>query len=160
MNLIKICVWTCDMTSRSYFDKMNSTLGSVVPLAMFVKASQKASFLWGLCGTLGGVPGNSRSRPFPRMKDSDSHSRIMGMDFFIPFPFPNCGNVFFHSLPVLELWVWIIFIPFTLPHLPFHRREPWRESKYCKRYQTSNIFRFLYISYNNLYWGGKLSLGE
>ena len=33
-NLIKICVWTCDMTSSSYFDKMNSTLGSVVPLAM------------------------------------------------------------------------------------------------------------------------------
>ena len=31
----KICVWTCDMTSRSYFFKMNSTLGSVVPLAMF-----------------------------------------------------------------------------------------------------------------------------
>ena len=25
MNLIKICVWTCDMTSRSYFSKMNST---------------------------------------------------------------------------------------------------------------------------------------
>ena len=24
------------MTSRSYFDKMNSTLGSVVPLAMFL----------------------------------------------------------------------------------------------------------------------------
>ena len=35
MNLIKICVWTCDTTSRSYFNKMNSTLGSVVPLAMF-----------------------------------------------------------------------------------------------------------------------------
>ena len=34
-NLLKICVWTCDMTSRSYFGKMNSTLGSVVPLAMF-----------------------------------------------------------------------------------------------------------------------------
>ena len=33
--MIKICVWTCDMTSRSYFGKMNSTLGSVVPLAMF-----------------------------------------------------------------------------------------------------------------------------
>ena len=31
----QICVWTCDITSRSYFDKMNSTLGSVVPLAMF-----------------------------------------------------------------------------------------------------------------------------
>ena len=35
MNLIKICVWTCDMTSRSYFDKMNSTLRSIVPLAIF-----------------------------------------------------------------------------------------------------------------------------
>ena len=35
-NLIKICVWTCDITSRSYFGKMNSTLGSVVPLAMFL----------------------------------------------------------------------------------------------------------------------------
>ena len=29
-NLIKICVWTC-----LYFDKLNSTLGSVEPLAMF-----------------------------------------------------------------------------------------------------------------------------
>ena len=26
-----------DMTSSSYFDKMNSTLGSVVPLAMFLE---------------------------------------------------------------------------------------------------------------------------
>ena len=34
-NLIKICVWTCDMTKRSYFGNQNSTLGSVVPLAMF-----------------------------------------------------------------------------------------------------------------------------
>ena len=41
-----------------------------------------------------GVSGNSRSRPFPRMKASDSHSRIMGMDFFIPFPFPNFRNGF------------------------------------------------------------------
>ena len=32
-NVIKICV----MTSRSYVGKMNSTLGSVVPLAMFSK---------------------------------------------------------------------------------------------------------------------------
>ena len=31
-----ICVWTCDVTSKSYFGKMNSTLGAVVPLAMFV----------------------------------------------------------------------------------------------------------------------------
>ena len=30
-NLIKICVWIRDMTSRSYFGKMNSNLGSVVP---------------------------------------------------------------------------------------------------------------------------------
>ena len=34
-NVIKIFVWTCDMASKSYFGKMNSTLGSVVPLAMF-----------------------------------------------------------------------------------------------------------------------------
>ena len=47
-----------------------------------------------------GVSGNSRSRPFPRMKASDSLSRIMGMDFFSPFPFPNIRNAFFHSLPV------------------------------------------------------------
>ena len=46
-----------------------------------------------------GVSGNSRSRPFPRMKASDSLSRIIGMDFFIPFPFPNFGNVFF-SFPL------------------------------------------------------------
>ena len=30
-------LWNCDMTSRSYFGKMNSTLRSVVPLAMFFK---------------------------------------------------------------------------------------------------------------------------
>ena len=35
-NLIRICVRTCDVTSRSYFGKMNSTLGPVVPLAMFL----------------------------------------------------------------------------------------------------------------------------
>ena len=77
-----------------------------------------------------GVSGNSRSRPFPRMKASDSLSRIMGMDFFIPFPFPNFGNAFFsfpsrsrimgmgffHSLPVPELWEWIFFIPFPFPN--------------------------------------------
>ena len=41
-----------------------------------------------------GVSGNSRSPPFPRMKASDSRSRIMGMDFFIPFPLLNFGNAF------------------------------------------------------------------
>ena len=67
----------------------------------------------------------SRSRIFPRMKASDSLSRIVGMDFFIPFPFPNFGNrffslpsrsrimgmSFFHSLPVPELWEWIFSFP-------------------------------------------------
>ena len=33
--MIKIRVWTCDMTSTSYLGKKNSTLGFVVPLAMF-----------------------------------------------------------------------------------------------------------------------------
>ena len=35
INLIKICLRTCDMTLRSYFGNQNSTLGFVVPLAMF-----------------------------------------------------------------------------------------------------------------------------
>ena len=82
-----------------------------------------------------GVSRNSRSLPFPRMKASDSLSRFMEMDFFIPFPFPNFGNVF--------------FIPFPFPNLLFHRRESKRELDYCKRYQASNFFSFLYISQNN-----------
>ena len=70
-----------------------------------------------------GVSGNSRSRSFPRMEASDSLSRTLGMDFFIPFPFPNFGNGFFsfpsrsrilgmdffHSLPVPEIWEWIFY---------------------------------------------------
>ena len=35
-NLSKLCVRTHDMTSRIYFGKINSILGSVVPLAMFL----------------------------------------------------------------------------------------------------------------------------
>ena len=31
----------------------------------------------------------------------------------------------------------------------FHRRESKRELDYCKRYQASNFFSFLYISQNN-----------
>ena len=137
-----------------------------------------------------GVSGNSPSCPFPRMKASDSHSRIMGIDFFIPFPFPNFGNAFFsfpsrsrimgmfffhslpvpelrecsffiplpfpnygdgffHSLPVPELWEWIFLIPFPFPNLQFHRRESKRELDYCKIYQASNFFSFLYISQTN-----------
>ena len=40
-NLSKICVWTCEMTHTSNFGKLNSTLGLVVPLAIFL--SQKRS---------------------------------------------------------------------------------------------------------------------
>ena len=72
-----------------------------------------------------GVSGNSRSRTFPRMEASDSLSRTLGMDFFIPFPFPNFGNGFFsfpsrsrilgmgffHSLPIPEIWEWIFLFP-------------------------------------------------
>ena len=50
------------------------------------------------------------------MEASDSLSRIMGIDFFIPFPFPNFGNGFFYSLPVPEFWEWIFFIPFPFPN--------------------------------------------
>ena len=42
----KICVRTCDMTSRIYFGKQNSTLGSVVSLAMFFGNSKWAVFSW------------------------------------------------------------------------------------------------------------------
>ena len=59
------------------------------------------------------------------MEASDSRSRTLGMDFFIPFPFPNFGNayfsfpsrsrimriVFFQSLPVPKLWEWIFSFP-------------------------------------------------
>ena len=72
----------------------------------------------------------SRSRVFLGMIASDSHSRIVGMDFFhslpvpelwewiffIPFPFPNFGNRFFHSLPIPEFWEWFFFIPFPFPN--------------------------------------------
>ena len=34
-DLIQFCVWSCDITKISYFGRPNSTLGSVVPLAMF-----------------------------------------------------------------------------------------------------------------------------
>ena len=58
-----------------------------VPLCMFYVSTLSLIFYLG--PFLPGVSGNSRSRPFPRMKASDSLSRIMGMDFFIPFPFQN-----------------------------------------------------------------------
>ena len=130
------------------------------------------SCLGDLCGRRKepGVSGNSRSRPFPRRKASDSLSRIMGIDFFIPFPFPNFGNaffsfpspsrimgmVFFHSLPVPELWEWIFLIPFPFPNLLFHRRESKRELDYCNRYQASN-FSASSTFLKTIILGGKLS---
>ena len=105
--------------------------------------------------------------PFPNYGNGFFHSlpvpEFRECFFFIPFPFPNYGNGFFsfpsrsrivgmdffHSLPVPELWEWIFLIPFPFPNLLFHRRESKRELDYCKRYQASNFFSFLYISQNN-----------
>merc|ERR1711973_221782 len=50
------------------------------------------------------------------MEASDSLPEFREWIFFIPFPFPNFGNGFFHSLPVPELWEWVFFIPFPFPN--------------------------------------------
>ena len=88
-------------------ENTHSNIPSNVPFSIFSDWSfEKFHFL----RTFGaGVSGNSCSRPLRRKKASDSRSRIMGMDFFIPFPFPNFGNGFFHSLPVPEFWEWFFF---------------------------------------------------
>ena len=75
----------------------------------------------------------SRSRVLPGMIASDSRSWNVGMDFFIPFPFPNFGNRFFHSLPVPELWEWKFFIPFPFPNWPFQSRESKGKMEDCER---------------------------
>ena len=147
-------------------NKLQMPFFGQLQLRLFYKAS---IFLFDLkpyskpheCQSATGVSGNSRSRPFPRMKASDSLSRIMGMDFFIPFPFPYFGNAFFsfpsrsrivgmdffHSPTVPDLWEWIFLIPFPFLNLLFHRRESKRELDYCKRYQASNFFQLpLYFS--------------
>merc|ERR1712155_24771 len=49
------------------------------------------------------------------MEASDSLPKFREWIFFIPFPFPNFGNGFFHSLPVPEFWEWIFSIPFPFP---------------------------------------------
>ena len=122
---------------------------------------------------------DEREFPFPSILKNESHWFPIlnyGNGFFIPFSFLNRGNEFFpslpvpelwewifsfpsrsrivgmdffHSLPVPELWEWIFLIPFPFPNLLFHRRESKRELDYCKRYQASNFFSFLYISQNN-----------
>merc|ERR1712208_169966 len=45
------------------------------------------------------------------MEASDSLLEFREWIFFIPFPFPNFGNGFFHSLPVPEFWDWIFSFP-------------------------------------------------
>ena len=71
---------------------------------------------------------NSPSPPFPGMKVSDSRSRIMGLDLFIPFTFPMFRNVF--------------FIPFLFPNFGYgiihsrsrtpksHSQQPLKYQKY------------------------------
>merc|ERR1719208_495662 len=64
------------------------------------------------------------------MEASHSVPEFREWIFFIPFPFPNFGNgffhslpvpefrewIFFHSLPVPEFWEWIFSIPFPFPN--------------------------------------------
>ena len=60
---------------------------------------------------------HSRSRLFQRIIASDSCSRNVGMDFFIPFPFPNFG-IAFYSFPSRSQNLGIdFFIPFPFPNL-------------------------------------------
>ena len=50
-----------------------------------------------------GVSRNSRSRPFPRMKASDSLPELWEWIFSFPSRSRIKGMIFFHSLPVPEL---------------------------------------------------------
>ena len=121
----------------------------------------------------------SRFRVFLGMIASDSHShgffsypsrsRILGINFFIPFPFPNFGNgffsfpscsrilgmFFFHSLPVPQFREWIYLFPFlnaqkSLPLTPAvgHKASEWyrqmvlRQSPRTKMRPDNLIFRY------------------
>ena len=109
---------------------------------------------------LTGVSRNSRSRPLPGMKASDSRSQNIRMDFFITFPFPNFGNVFFFiPFPFPNFWNLFFsfpsrsrnvgmdfFIPFPFPNLLFHRRESKRELEYCSALPDFQYFQLHYIS--------------
>ena len=89
------------------------------------------------------VPGHSQEWrpliPVPELWEwifsFPSRSRILGMDFFIPFPFPNFGNGFF-PFPSRS---WID--PFKVGN----QKGKWEIFR-CL-YLYSNIFSFLYISY-------------
>ena len=76
--------------------------------------SKQSSFLCCLW-----VSGNSISRLFTGMKASGSCSRILEMECFIPFLFPNFGNGFFHSLHVPKLWEYGL-VPKLCKLIPAH----------------------------------------
>ena len=70
-----ICVWTCDVTSKSFFGKMNSTLGSVVPLAMFILERCHSNFFANFGSSI--VPPGI----FPRSRMCNVISRNLGDGF-------------------------------------------------------------------------------
>ena len=59
----------------------------------------------------------SRSPEFLGMLASDSHSRIVGMDFFHSLPVPEFWEWIFHSLPIPEFWEWFFFHSLPVPEL-------------------------------------------
>ena len=81
-------------------ENTHSDIPSNVPFSIFSDWSFEKFHCLRTFGA--GVSGNSRSRPLRRIKASDFRSRIMGMDLFIPFPFPNFGNGFFIPFPFLN----------------------------------------------------------
>ena len=105
----------------------------------------------------------SRSRDFLGMIVSDSHSRIVGMFFFISFPFPNFGNRFFHSLPIPEFWEcffpslpvpelgeWFFSIPFPFSNfgngiIHSHSRSRSRTPK-CHSRSALDVKEHIFIS--------------
>ena len=69
------------------------------------------------CMLQAGVSGNSLSRPFPKMKASDSLCPNYGNGFCHSLPLSQIlGMFFFHSLPFPELWECFFFIPFPFPN--------------------------------------------
>ena len=114
-----------------------------------------------LCETQGWV-----GFPFPRMIASDSHSQIMGMDFFIRFPFLNYENVFF-SFPSRSRNMGIFFSFPSSSRIVgmdfFHSRicyftDENRNINWITVRDTRLPFFQLPLHFSKqLYWGGKLS---
>ena len=121
---------------KKKFQKMNKILFPF-PFPFPFPVIPKNGGLWFPFPNFGN--GFFHSLPVPEVREwifsFPSHSRILGMDFF-------------HSLPVPELWEWIFSIPFPFPNWPFQSRESKGKMGDFKRSLYSNIFSFLYISYN------------